>query len=322
LDRATRSVEGALMRIPDMHASVILHPDVDRALRDGAPVVALESTIISHGMPYPANVETAREVEATVRSSGAVPATIAVLEGLLRVGLSDGELDALGQARGVRKVSRRDLAYVVATGATGATTVAATMICASLVGIRVFVTGGIGGVHRGGQDTLDVSADLTELARTSVAVVCAGAKAILDLPRTLEVLETHGVPVVGYGTSEFPAFYTRTSGLGVDFRLDDPGQVAALMKAKWELGLEGGIVVANPIPAEHAMEAAEIERFIEEALGEADAQGVRGKDVTPFLLARLVEKTGGRSLRANIALVKNNARVGAQIACAYAATAD
>ena len=302
-----------------MHASVMIHPDVARALRDGAPVVALESTIISHGMPYPANVQTAREVEATVRSHGAVPATVAVLEGRIRVGLCDEELDALGRAEGVRKVSRRDLAYVVATGATGATTVAATMICASLAGIRVFVTGGIGGVHRGGQDTLDVSADLTELARTSVAVVCAGAKAILDLPRTLEVLETHGVPVVGYGTSEFPAFYTRESGLGVDFRMDDAAGVAALMRAKWELGLEGGIVVANPIPPEHAMAGVEMRDVIDEALREADEQGVRGKDVTPFLLAQIVAKTGGRSLQANIALVKNNGRVGAAIARAYAA---
>lgn len=300
-----------------MNDFLSLHPDVRAALETGRPVVALESTIISHGMPYPTNVQTAREVESLVREAGAVPATIAVMNGRIRVGLSDQQLEELGEARHVRKVSRRDLPFVLASGQMGATTVAGTMICAHLAGISVFVTGGIGGVHREGQVTLDVSADLMELARTPVAVVCAGAKAILDLPRTLEVLETHGVPVIGFQTSEFPAFYTRSSGLPVDVQLDTPEAVAATMRAKWDLGLGGGVLVATPVPQEHAMDAREVDGVIEQALEDARAKNIRGKDVTPFLLAKIVEKTGGRSLQTNVALVKNNAQVGAAIAVAY-----
>ncbi len=300
-----------------MNDFVSLHPDVRAALETGRPVVALESTIISHGMPYPTNVQTAREVEGVVHDGGAVPATIAVMDGRIRVGLSDQELEALGEARDVRKVSRRDLPFVLASRQMGATTVAGTMICAHLAGISVFVTGGIGGVHREGEVTLDVSADLMELARTPVAVVCAGAKAILDLPRTLEVLETHGVPVIGFQTSEFPAFYTRSSGLPVDVRLDTPEAVAATMKAKWDLGLGGGLLVTTPVPHEHAMDPEQVDGVIDQALEDARTQNIRGKDVTPFLLAKIVEITGGQSLRTNVELVKNNARVGAAIAVAY-----
>jgi pseudouridine-5'-phosphate glycosidase len=270
-------------------------------------------------MPYPTNVRTAREVEDVVRAGGAVPATIAILGGRIRVGLSPEDLESLGQAEHVRKVSRRDLPIAIASGQVGATTVAATMICAHLAGIPVFVTGGIGGVHRQGEVTLDVSADLTELARTSVAVVCAGAKAILDLPRTLEVLETHGVPVIGFGTDTFPAFYTRSSGLPVDVRLDSPAEVARVMAAKWGLGLDGGILVTTPVPEAHAMDTEEIGAIIEQSVEEAERVGIKGKDVTPFLLKRIVERTGGRSLATNVALVKHNAEVGAAIAVAYAA---
>lgn len=301
-----------------MNPRITPTPEVRDAIASGAPVVALESTIIAHGMPYPTNVQTAREVEDVVRNHGAVPATIAVVEGSIRVGLSPDELDRLGRADDVRKVSRRDLPFVVASGELGATTVAGTMICARLAGIPVFVTGGIGGVHRQGQDTLDVSADLSELARTSVAVVCAGAKAILDLPRTLEVLETHGVPVIGYQTDAFPAFYTRSSGLPVDVRLDTPEQVARVMAAKWSLGLEGGLLVAAPVPVDHAMQPEEIDTVIEQSLQEAERRGIRGKEVTPFLLANIVRRTGGRSLETNVALVKHNAEVGAAVAVAYA----
>jgi pseudouridine-5'-phosphate glycosidase len=302
-----------------MNDFVSLLPEVRDALLSGAPVVALESTIISHGMPYPTNVRTAREVEDVVRAGGAVPATIAILGGRIRVGLSPEDLESLGQAEHVRKVSRRDLPIAIASGQVGATTVAATMICAHLAGIPVFVTGGIGGVHRQGEVTLDVSADLTELARTSVAVVCAGAKAILDLPRTLEVLETHGVPVIGFGTDTFPAFYTRSSGLPVDVRLDSPAEVARVMAAKWGLGLDGGILVTTPVPEAHAMDTEEIGAIIEQSVEEAERVGIKGKDVTPFLLKRIVERTGGRSLATNVALVKHNAEVGAAIAVAYAA---
>jgi len=302
-----------------MNDYVSLLPEVHDALQSGAPVVALESTIISHGMPYPTNVRTAREVEDVVRAGGAVPATIAILGGRIRVGLSPEDLESLGQAEHVRKVSRRDLPIAIASGQVGATTVAATMICAHLAGIPVFVTGGIGGVHRQGEVTLDVSADLTELARTSVAVVCAGAKAILDLPRTLEVLETHGVPIIGFGTDTFPAFYTRSSGLPVDVRLDSPADVARVMAAKWGLGLDGGVLVTTPVPEAHAMDTEEIGAIIEQSVEEADRAGIKGKDVTPFLLRRIVERTGGRSLATNVALVKHNAEVGAAIAVAYAA---
>ncbi|PWK14928.1 pseudouridine-5'-phosphate glycosidase [Tumebacillus permanentifrigoris] len=295
-----------------------IHPDVETALREGRPVVALESTIISHGMPYPQNVQTAREVEAIIREQGATPATIGIIDGRIKIGLTDDELESFGQTSDVHKVSRRDLPYVVAAKKHGATTVAATMICAQLAGIRVFVTGGIGGVHREGELTMDISADLTELAQTDVAVICAGAKSILDLGRTLEYLETSGVPVIGYQTSDFPAFYTRQSGHGVDYRLDAPEEIASFLHTKWGLGLRGGAVIANPVPEAYAMPHEEMEAHIDNALAEAKAQGIKGKDATPFLLAKMKEITGGKSLETNIELVKNNALVGAQIAVAYA----
>jgi pseudouridine-5'-phosphate glycosidase len=301
--------------------SLVLHPDVRAALAEGRPVVALESTIITHGMPYPANIETALAVEAVIREGGAVPATIAIVDGALRVGLSHAEITALAQANDVVKCSRRDLPMVVARRQTGATTVAGTMIVAAMAGIRVFVTGGIGGVHRGAETTMDVSADLTELARTDVAVVCAGAKAILDIGLTLEYLETHGVPVLGYRTDRFPAFYVRDGGFGVDARVDDIDELASIIATKRELGLGGGVVVANPIPPEHELPADAIEASIQGALFEASRLGVAGKALTPFLLGRLAEVTEGRSLAANIALVKHNARVGAELAVALAARA-
>lgn len=288
--------------------------EVLEAKKTGKPIVALESTIISHGMPYPQNVQTAREVEGIIRASGAVPATIAILAGKIKIGLSDQELEYLGQSRKVEKTSRRDLPYLLALKKDGATTVAATMICAELAGIQVFVTGGIGGVHREAEVTMDISADLQELANTNVAVVCAGAKSILDLGLTLEYLETHGVPVVGFGTDTLPAFYTRTSPYKVNFRLDSAEEVAELVRTKWELGLNGGVVVANPIPEEHAMEETLMNQVIEMALQEAKEKQIEGKQVTPFLLAKVKELTDGKSLEANIALIKNNARVGAQIA--------
>ena len=287
----------------------------------GKPVVALESTIISHGMPYPQNVQTAREVEQIIRDGGAVPATIAIIDGKICVGLSDAQLEQLGNTEGVLKVSRRDLPYVLSQKKLGATTVAATMICAELADIRVFVTGGIGGVHRGAQTSFDISADLQELAHTSVAVVCAGAKSILDLPLTLEYLETHGVPVVSVGQAQFPAFFTRESGLNADFQLDSAAELADFIRTKWQLGLNGGVVVANPVPEAHAMPKAEIDAMTEQALREAEAQGVNGKAVTPFLLARIKQLTGGRSLDTNIALVKNNAVLGAALAVQLAQTA-
>jgi pseudouridine-5'-phosphate glycosidase len=281
-------------------------------------VVALESTIISHGMPWPHNFETALQLEADVRSEGAVPATIAVVAGRLRAGLARDEIERLARdGSKVAKVSRRDLPIVVAREGTGATTVAATMIVAALAGIRVFATGGIGGVHRGAQASFDISADLQELARSSVAVVCAGAKAVLDLRLTLEYLETHGVPVIGFRTDRLPAFWSRDSGLPVDARADTPADVARLMHAKWSLGLEGGIVVANPIPERYELPRERVERAIEEALDDAQAQGVTGKAVTPFLLDRVNASTGGDSLEANVALVRNNAVVAAKIAAAY-----
>ncbi len=280
----------------------------------GKPVVALESTIISHGMPYPQNVQTAREVEQIIRDGGAVPATIAIIDGKICVGLSDAQLEQLGNTEGVLKVSRRDLPYVLSQKKLGATTVAATMICAELADIRVFVTGGIGGVHRGAQTSFDISADLQELAHTSVAVVCAGAKSILDLPLTLEYLETHGVPVVSVGQAQFPAFFTRESGLNADFQLDSAAELADFIRTKWQLGLNGGVVVANPVPQADAMPKTEIDAMTEQALREAEAQGVNGKAVTPFLLERIKQLTEGRSLDTNIALVKNNAVLGAQLA--------
>ncbi|HLM39995.1 MAG TPA: pseudouridine-5'-phosphate glycosidase [Microvirga sp.] len=289
-------------------------PEVRSALEQGRAIVALESTIITHGMPHPQNVATAREVEAVVRANGAVPATIAILGGRIKIGLSDEELDMLGTTSDVMKLSRADLPYAVTAKRHGSTTVAATMICAHLAGVRVFATGGIGGVHQGVESTMDISADLDELARTPVAVVCAGAKAILDLPRTLEYLETRGVPVVGYQTDHFPAFWSRKSELPAPIRLDTPEAIADLIRAKEALGLGGGILVANPVPSSDEITAEEMKGFIDEAIAEAGRRGVVGKAVTPFLLSFLFESTGGRSLATNIALVKNNAALAARLA--------
>ena len=300
------------------HPALTLAPEVAEALARGGPVVALESTIISHGMPYPRNVAMAREVEGIVRESGAVPATVAVLGGRPTLGLDDDELELLGSDESVRKVSVRDLGHVVATGGHGATTVASTMRLAGLAGIEVFVTGGLGGVHRGAESSMDVSADLTELSRTPVAVVSAGVKSILDIERTLEVLETLGVPVVGVGTDDFPSFFSRSSGVPVPMRVDSPEEVAALARATWDLGLDCGIAVANPVPPEDEMPREEIDEVIARALADADRLGLRGKDITPYLLGRIVELSGGRSLETNIALVRHNARVGAAVATALA----
>lgn len=295
-----------------------IHPEVSRALAERRPVVALESTIISHGMPYPQNVATALQVEAEIRAHGAVPATVAVVQGRLKAGLDRAGIELLGRdGRNVPKVSRRDIPFIVAAGQSGATTVAATMVIAALAGIRVFATGGIGGVHRGAGQSFDVSADLQELAQTPVAVVCAGAKSILDLRLTLEYLETHGVPVVGFRTHTLPAFYTPESDFRVDYRLDDPAQIAAAMFAKWAMGLKGGMVVANPVPAEFALPRERIDAAIAQALLEADRQGISGKQSTPFLLARVSDLTGGDSLATNIQLVLNNARLAAAIALQY-----
>lgn len=295
-------------------------PEVASALSAGNPVVALESTIISHGMPYPKNVHTAASVEAAVRQGGALPATIAVLDGRLKVGLSADEIQTIGE-RGtdVVKCSRRDLPFVVAGKKTGATTVAATMIIAAMAGIRVFATGGIGGVHRSVEETMDVSADLEELARTNVAVVCAGIKSVLDIGRTLEYLETKGVPVVAYGTDFLPAFYVPSSGFPAVYRVDSPAEAARAMKIKWDMGLDGGLVFTVPIPDEHALNRDEINAVIDDANVEMRRQGVTGKDTTPFLLASIAERTDGRSLEANIQLVINNARVAAAMAVAFSA---
>ncbi|HEX4789977.1 MAG TPA: pseudouridine-5'-phosphate glycosidase [Actinospica sp.] len=301
------------------HPALALTEEVRTALADGRAVVALESTIISHGMPYPQNVAMATEVERIIRDGGAVPATIAVLNGRPRIGLTGPDLELLATDPNVAKVSLRDLPYVIARGAHGATTVAATMRLAALAGIRTFVTGGLGGVHRGAQQSFDVSADLTELAQTDVAVVSAGVKSILDIGLTLETLETLGVPVIGYGTDEFPAFFSRSSGFGAPMRADSPAELAAIMHTKWDLGIRGGLDIANPIPVEEEIPAGQIDTIIDQALREMDAEGIKGKEATPFLLGRIVEITGGESLRANIALVKNNARLGARIAGAYAA---
>ena len=306
-----------------MNPYLDIAPEVQTALAQGQAVVALESTIISHGMPFPQNVETALRVEAEVRAHGAVPATVAIVQGRLQAGLSAAQIERLGRGgHTVTKVSRRDMGFVVAAGADGATTVAATMRIAALAGIRVFATGGIGGVHRGAEQSFDISADLQELAQTPVAVVCAGAKSILDLRLTLEYLETQGVPVVGYQTEALPAFFTRESGFKVDYRLDSAQAIAAAMHAQWALGLPGGMVVANPIPPEHAMERGTIDRAIAQALQEAAAQGISGKASTPFVLARVNELTGGDSLTSNIALVLNNARLASAIALAYAAISN
>ena len=294
-----------------------LSPEVAKALEEGKPVVALESTIISHGMPYPQNVETALRVEQTIRDNGAVPATIAIIGGKMKAGCTKEEIEYLGKkGQAVIKASRRDLPVLLARGEDGATTVTTTMIIASLAGIKVFATGGIGGVHRGAQQTFDISADLEELAQTKVMVICAGAKSILDLGLTLEYLETKGVPVIGYGTDELPAFYTRHSGFGVDYRIDTPEELAAAFQAKIACGLKGGMLVTNPIPEEYSMDADVINAAIEKALSEADKKGVHGKQCTPFLLAKVKDLTCGDSLAANIQLVLNNARLAALTAVA------
>ena len=298
-----------------MNKYLDLSPEVAAALKEGKSVVALESTIISHGMPYPQNVETALKVEETIRKNGAVPATIAIIGGRLKAGLTPDQIEYLGRkGRGVIKASRRDLPVLVARGEDGATTVTTTMIIAAMAGIKVFATGGIGGVHRGATTTMDISADLEELAKTPVMVICAGAKSILDLGLTLEYLETKGVPVIGYGTEELPAFYTRKSGFKVDYRINTPEELAAAFKAKLEMGLGGGMLVTNPIPEEYSMDPARINAAIDQAVAEAAAQGIRGKETTPFLLARIKDITGGDSLEANIALVLNNARLAAKTA--------
>ncbi|MGG6440655.1 pseudouridine-5'-phosphate glycosidase [Saccharococcus caldoxylosilyticus] len=293
---------------------LVFSEEVEKAMKENKPVVALESTIISHGMPYPQNVETAKEVEQFIRDNGAVPATIAILDGKMKIGVNEEELEFLGTSKEIEKVSRRDLPYVIAMKKHGATTVAATMICANMAGIKVFATGGIGGVHRGAEQTMDISADLQELARTNVAVVCAGAKSILDLGLTLEYLETNGVPVIGYGTDILPAFYSSTSPFKVNYRVDTPEEMAKLIATKWELGLNGGLVIANPIPKEDELEESYINSIIEEALKEAEEKQIAGKAVTPFLLDKIKTLTVGKSLEANIALVKNNAVLAAKIA--------
>jgi pseudouridine-5'-phosphate glycosidase len=307
---------------PIPHPSLVLTDEVSEALRDGAPVVALESTIISHGMPYPQNVEMATEVERIIREGGAVPATIAVLDGRPRIGLDAEALELLATSPDVAKVSVRDLPYVIARGTHGATTVAATMRLASLAGINVFVTGGLGGVHRGAPQTFDTSADLTEMSMTNVAVVSAGVKSILDIGLTLETLETLGVPVLAYGTDEFPAFFSRSSGHEAPLRADSAGEIAAVMAAKWDLGIDGGIAVVNPIPVEDEIPAEEINGIIDQAIADMEAAGIHGKEATPYLLGRIVEITQGASLTANIALVNNNARLGAQVAREYASLAQ
>lgn len=291
-----------------------ISPEVNEALHSGQAVVALESTIISHGMPFPRNVETAKEVESIIREQGAVPATIAILDGVPHIGLDANGFDVLGQAKNVWKVSLRDMPYVISQKLHGATTVAATMRLAAMAGIRVFVTGGIGGVHRGATDTMDISADLTEMARTNVAVISAGVKSILDIGLTLEALETLGIPVVTYGSDDFPSFYSRKSGYASPLRMDDPGALAAMLHAKWGMGLEGAVLIANPVPSAYEVPFEQMEEHIKAAIQAAAQQGIKGKDTTPFLLRYLAVRTGGESLDANIALVKNNAKLGAQVA--------
>lgn len=298
-----------------MNPHLTITEEVKDALAEGRAVVALESTIISHGMPYPQNVETALEVERIVRSEGAVPATIAILDGQLKAGLATADIERIGQlGHKVTKASRRDLPFLVTQKKPGATTVAATMIIAEMAGISIFATGGIGGVHRGASDTFDISADLQELANTNVAVVSAGVKAILDLPLTLEYLETHGIAVIGYQTDEFPAFYTRHSGLNVDYRLDKPSEIADCLKNKWGMGLKGGMIIANPVPESDNLDPTYISRIIQQALDTAESNGIKGKAVTPFLLAKVKELTQGKSLVSNVALVLNNARLASKIA--------
>lgn len=300
-----------------MNHLIELHPDVKEALASNKPVIALESTIISHGMPYPQNVEMAKKVEDIVREGGAVPATIAIMDGKIKVGLDEASLEKLGNSKGVAKVSRRDLAEIIATKRIGATTVASTMICAEMAGIKFFVTGGIGGVHRGVEDTMDISADLDELGKTDVAVICAGAKSILDLDKTMEYLETKGVPVIGYQTEVLPAFFTRTSDIKLNTVSETTADIAAIIKAKHDLKLEGGVVIANPILESDELPKEYIDKIVLEAVKEAEENGIGGKDSTPFLLGKIVEKTEGKSLEANIKLVYNNAKVGTQIAVDY-----
>jgi pseudouridylate synthase len=296
-----------------------LNPLVLSALKEGKPVVALESTIISHGMPYPQNVETALMVEAKVRENGAIPATIAIINGKMKAGLTVDEIEILGkQGQDVTKVSRRDMPMILSKKMNGATTVASTMIIANMAGIHIFATGGIGGVHRGGGETFDVSADLQELAQTDVAVVCAGAKSILDIGLTLEYLETHGVPVIGFKTDDFPAFFTRNSGFGVDYRLNTEGEVADMLKIKWQIPLSGGVIIANPVPLEFESDPNVIDKAIRKALRNAEEQGIKGKQITPFLLSEIEQITEGLSLKTNIQLVLNNAGLAARLAVAYA----
>lgn len=288
--------------------------EVEEAISSGKAVVALESTIISHGMPYPENVKTALELERIVKNNGAIPATIAIIGGKIKIGLTEEEINFLGKSKAVVKVSRRDIPFALAKKLNGATTVASTMIAASLAGIKIFATGGIGGVHRGAQQTFDISADLMELSQTNVAVICAGAKSILDIGLTLEVLETLGVTTVGYKTENYPAFYTRSSGFKADYRCDSPKEIAEALKAKWDLGLKGGVVIGNPVPKENEMDYEIIQEAIENALKECENNNIKGKEITPFLLSKVKNITGGKSLETNIALVKNNAELAAKIA--------
>lgn len=304
----------------DNSAFLNIHAEVAAALSDGKPIVALESTIIAHGMPYPQNVETAKRVEETVRSTGAIPATIAIIDGKMKVGLSSDELELLGSpTQRVVKCSRRDLPIIMARGQHGATTVASTMIIAEIAGIHIFGTGGIGGVHRGAPHSFDISADLQEFARTNVAVVSSGIKSILDIGLTLEYLETHGVPVIGYGTDFFPAFYTRDSGFPVDYRINTPKEIAKVLDMKWNTGLKGGLLIANPIPSQYEIENQSINTAIDQAIIESQQKGITGKAITPFLLARITELTGGESLKSNIQLVLNNVRLAGEVAVEYAA---
>jgi pseudouridylate synthase len=303
-----------------MNSYLDINPEVQHALAENRPIVALESTIISHGMPYPKNMETALMVSKTVKDNNAVPATIAIINGRLKVGLTLEEIEFLAkEGKGIIKTSRRDMPYLISQKLSGATTVASTMIIAQMAGIKIFATGGIGGVHRGGASTFDVSADLQELAKTNVAVVCAGAKAILDLGLTLEYLETNGVPVLGYKTKELPAFYTRKSGFNVDYQIDSPQEIARFLHAKWAMNLKGGVVITNPIPEKYQMDYDSIMNTIEAAVKEADKLGIKGKESTPFLLEKIAALTGGKSLESNIKLVLNNAELAAKIACDYMA---
>ncbi len=292
---------------------LLVSPEVKNALENNLPIVALESTIIAHGMPFPKNVETAKEVEAIIRNEGAVPATIAILDGALCVGLNENQLNDLGSKSGIWKVSLRDMPYVVSKKLNGATTVASTMRIAAMAGIKIFVTGGIGGVHRGAENTFDISADLTEMAQTNVAVISAGVKSILDIALTLEKLETLGVPVLTYGSDDFPSFYSRASGHKTPLRLDTPEEIAAMLNSKWQMGIDGSVLIANPIPADQEVPFHVMEKYILDALDKASQKGIRGKDTTPFLLKSIAEATGGESLAANISLVKNNAKLGAKI---------